>query len=332
MSFIENVKSKVKNDIKTIILPESNDIRVLKATQQILKEEFADIILIGNREQINKLAKENNLDISKAKIVDPKTSNKFSSYANSFYELRKAKGMTLDKAKEMMKDNVYFGMMMVKQGDGDGLVSGACHSTADTLRPALQIIKTAPGTKLVSAFFLMVVPNCEYGENGAFVFGDCGLNEYPDPEALSEIAISSAKSFEQLVGKEPKVAMLSYSSYGSAHSPLTDKVVEATKLLKEKMPELIADGELQLDAAIIPEIAASKAPGSPLKGEANTLIFPDLDAGNIGYKLVQRFAKAEAYGPLCQGIARPVNDLSRGCSAEDIVGVVAITALQAQEQ
>ncbi len=332
MSFIENVKSKVKNDIKTIILPESNDIRVLKATQQILKEEFADIILIGNREQINKLAKENNLDISKAKIVDPKTSNKFSSYANSFYELRKAKGMTLDKAKEMMKDNVYFGMMMVKQGDGDGLVSGACHSTADTLRPALQILKTAPGTKLVSAFFLMVVPNCEYGENGAFVFGDCGLNEYPDPEALSEIAISSAKSFEQLVGKEPKVAMLSYSSYGSAHSPLTDKVVEATKLLKEKMPELIADGELQLDAAIIPEIAASKAPGSPLKGEANTLIFPDLDAGNIGYKLVQRFAKAEAYGPLCQGIARPVNDLSRGCSAEDIVGVVAITALQAQEQ
>ena len=332
MSFIENVKSKVKNDIKTIILPESNDIRVLKAPQQILKEEFADIILIGNREQINKLAKENNLDISKAKIVDPKTSNKFSSYANSFYELRKAKGMTLDKAKEMMKDNVYFGMMMVKQCDGDGLVSGACHSTADTLRPALQILKTAPGTKLVSAFFLMVVPNCEYGENGAFVFGDCGLNEYPDPEALSEIAISSAKSFEQLVGKEPKVAMLSYSSYGSAHSPLTDKVVEATKLLKEKMPELIADGELQLDAAIIPEIAASKAPGSPLKGEANTLIFPDLDAGNIGYKLVQRFAKAEAYGPLCQGIARPVNDLSRGCSAEDIVGVVAITALQAQEQ
>lgn len=332
MSFIENVKSKVKNDIKTIILPESNDIRVLKATQQILKEEFADIILIGNREQINKLAKENNLDISKAKIVDPKTSNKFSSYANSFYELRKAKGMTLDKAKEMMNDNVYFGMMMVKQGDGDGLVSGACHSTADTLRPALQILKTAPGTKLVSAFFLMVVPNCEYGENGAFVFGDCGLNEYPDPEALSEIAISSARSFEQLVGKEPKVAMLSYSSYGSAHSPLTDKVVEATKLLKEKVPELIADGELQLDAAIIPEIAASKAPGSPLKGEANTLIFPDLDAGNIGYKLVQRFAKAEAYGPLCQGIARPVNDLSRGCSAEDIVGVVAITALQAQEQ
>ena len=330
MSFINDIKQRAKQDIKTIILPESNDLRVIKATEQVLKEEYSDIILIGNKEEIKKLAQENNIDISKAKIVDPLKSDKFSEYAERFYELRKAKGMTLDKAKEIMKDNVYFGMMMIKQGDGDGLVSGACHSTADTLRPALQILKTAPGTKLVSAFFFMVVPNCEYGENGAFVFGDCGLNEYPDPEALSEIAISSSKSFKQLVGKEPKVAMLSYSSYGSAHSPLTDKVVEATKLLKEKMPELIADGELQLDAAIIPEIAASKAPGSPLKGEANTLIFPDLDAGNIGYKLVQRFAKAEAYGPLCQGIARPVNDLSRGCSAEDIAGVVAITAVQAQ--
>ncbi len=330
MSFINDIKQRAKQDIKTIILPESNDLRVIKATEQVLKEGYSDIILIGNKEEIKKLAQENNIDISKAKIVDPLKSDKFSEYAEKFYELRKAKGMTLDKAKEIMKDNVYFGMMMVKQGDGDGLVSGACHSTADTLRPALQILKTAPGTKLVSAFFFMVVPNCEYGENGAFVFGDCGLNEYPDPEALSEIAISSSKSFKQLVGKEPKVAMLSYSSYGSAHSPLTDKVVEATKLLKEKVPELIADGELQLDAAIIPEIAASKAPGSPLKGEANTLIFPDLDAGNIGYKLVQRFAKAEAYGPLCQGIARPVNDLSRGCSAEDIAGVVAITAVQAQ--
>ena len=330
MSFINDIKQRAKQDIKTIILPESNDLRVIKATEQILKEGYSDIILIGNKEEIKKISQENNIDISKAKIVDPLKSDKFSEYAEKFYELRKAKGMTLDKAKEIMKDNVYFGMMMVKQGDGDGLVSGACHSTADTLRPALQILKTAPGTKLVSAFFLMVVPNCEYGENGAFVFGDCGLNEYPDPEALSEIAISSSKSFKQLVEKEPKVAMLSYSSYGSAHSPLTDKVVEATKLLKEKMPELIADGELQLDAAIIPEIAASKAPGSPLKGEANTLIFPDLDAGNIGYKLVQRFAKAEAYGPLCQGIARPVNDLSRGCSAEDIAGVVAITAVQAQ--
>lgn len=330
MSFIDDIKARAKQDIKTICLPESNDIRVLKGTEQILQEGYADIILIGNKEEINKLAEENNIKIEGVKIVDPTTSEKFSEYANRFYELRKAKGMTIEKAKEIMKDNVYFGMMMVKQGDCDGLVSGACHSTADTLRPALQILKTAPGTKLVSAFFLMVVPNCEYGEKGAFVFGDCGLNEYPDPEALSEIAISSSKSFKQLVGLEPKVAMLSYSTYGSAHSPLTDKVVEATKILKEKMPDLIADGELQLDAAIIPEIAASKAPESPVAGKANTLVFPDLDAGNIGYKLVQRLAKAEAYGPLCQGIAKPVNDLSRGCSSEDIAGVVAITAVQAQ--
>ena len=332
MSFIEDIKNRAKQDIKTIVLPESNDIRVVKAASMVLNEGFADIILIGNKEETLKLAKENNLDISKAKIIDPNTSEKFSEYANKFYELRKAKGMTLDKAKEIMKDSVYFGMMMVKAEDADGLVSGACHSTADTLRPALQILKTAAGTKLVSAFFLMIVPDCEYGENGAFIFGDCGLNEYPDPDALSEIAISSSKSFKQLVGKEPRVAMLSYSTYGSAHSPLTDKVVEATKILKEKMPDLVADGELQLDAAIIPEIAASKAPGSRVAGKANTLIFPDLDAGNIGYKLVQRLAKAEAYGPLCQGIARPVNDLSRGCSAEDVAGVVAITAVQAQEQ
>ena len=332
MSFIDNIKERAKQDIKTIVLPESNDLRVVKAAEQVLKEGFADIILVGNKEEVKKLAKENNIDIAGAKIVDPNFSEKFSEYANKFYELRKAKGMTLDKAKEIMKDPVFFGMMMVKQEDADGLVSGACHSTADTLRPALQILKTAPGTKLVSAFFLMVVPNCEYGENGAFVFADSGLNEYPDPEALSEIAISSSKSFKQLVGAEPRVAMLSYSTYGSAHSPLTDKVVEATKILKEKAPDLIADGELQLDAAIIPEIAASKAPGSPVAGKANTLVFPDLDAGNIGYKLVQRLAKAEAYGPLCQGIARPVNDLSRGCSAEDVAGVVAITAVQAQEQ
>ena len=219
---------------------------------------------------------------------------------------------------------------MLKENTADGLVSGAIHSTSDTLRPALQILKTAPNTKLVSAFFVMVVPDCKYGENGTFIFGDSGLNEDPNAKSLSEIAISSSKSFRQLVGKEPKVAMLSYSTYGSAKSALTEKVIEATRRVKEKMPDLIVDGELQLDAAIIPEIAKSKAPGSPLKGEANVLIFPDLNAGNIGYKLVQRLAKAEAYGPLCQGIAKPVNDLSRGCNSDDIAGVVAITAVQAQ--
>ena len=330
MSFIDGLKDKAKQSIKTIILTESEDKRVLEAAQKVKKQGFANIILIGNEEDANKLAKENNIDISGIPVINPETSDKFEEYANAFYELRKSKGMTEDKAREMLKDNMYFGTMMVKMGDADGLVSGACHSTANTLRPALQILKTAPGTKLVSAFFLMVVPDCKYGENGIFIFGDSGLVENPTADELSEIAISSSKSFEQLTGKESKVAMLSYSTYGSAHSELTEKVVEATKLLKEKMPNLVCDGELQLDAAIIPEINASKAPGSPLKGEANTLIFPNLDAGNIGYKVVQRLAKAEAYGPLCQGIAKPVNDLSRGCNSDDIVGVVAITAVQAQ--
>ena len=329
MSFIDGLKDKAKQNIKTIILTESEDKRVLKAAQKVKEEGFAKIILIGNEDDANKLAKENDIDISGIQIINPETSEKFEEYANAFYELRKAKGMTIEKARETLKDNMYFGTMMVKSGDADGLVSGACHSTANTLRPALQILKTAPRTKLVSAFFLMVVPDCEYGENGIFIFGDSGLVENPTPDELSEIAISSSKSFEQLTGKQSKVAMLSYSTYGSAHSELTEKVIEGTKLLKEKMPDLICDGELQLDAAIIPEIAASKAPESPLKGEANTLIFPNLDAGNIGYKLVQRLAKAEAYGPLCQGIARPVNDLSRGCNSDDIVGVVAITAVQA---
>lgn len=331
MSFIETIKQRAKQSIKTIVLPEGNDIRTIEAAKIALEEGYANIILIGMQEEITKTANEHNFDISKAQIINPIDSKNYEDFVRAFYELRKNKGMTIEKAKELIKDETYFGMMMVKQGLADGLVSGAVHSTADTLRPALQILKTAPGTKLVSAFFLMVVPNCEYGEDGAFVFSDCGLNEYPDADSLSEIAIASSKSFEQLVGKESKVAMLSYSTYGSANSPLTEKVVEATKILKEKMPDLICDGELQLDAAIIPEIAARKAPDSKLAGKANTLIFPDLDAGNIGYKLVQRLAKAEAYGPLCQGIAKPVNDLSRGCSSEDIAGVIAITAVQAQE-
>ena len=331
MSFIDNIKERAKKDIKTIVLPEANDIRTVEAASIALKEKYANIILVGDEQKINKIASKHNFDISNAQIVNPLKSENYDLYVKEFYELRKNKGISMSKAKEIIKDEIYFGMMMVKMGDADGLVSGAVHSTSDTLRPALQILKTAPGTKLVSAFFLMVVPNCEYGENGAFIFSDAGLNEYPDAESLSEIAISSSKSFKQLVGRESKVAMLSYSTYGSAHSPLTEKVVEATKILKEKMPSLICDGEIQLDAAIIPEIAERKAPGSPLKGEANTLIFPDLDAGNIGYKLVQRLAKAEAYGPLCQGIAKPVNDLSRGCSSEDIAGVIAITCVQAQE-
>lgn len=331
MSFIQDIKNKAKTQIKTIVLPEGNDIRTIQAASIVLKEQYANIIILGDKQEILRKADDNGIDISKATIINPIKSQKYESYVQAFYELRKAKGMTLEKAYKIIKDETYFGMMMVKQSEADGLVSGACHSTSDTLRPALQILKTSPGTKLVSAFFVMVVPDCEYGENGIFIFSDSGLNENPDADALSEIAISSSKSFEQLVGKQSKVAMLSYSTYGSAHSPLTDKVVEATKLLKQKAPNLLCDGELQLDAAIIPEIAKSKAPNSPVAGNANTLIFPDLDAGNIGYKLVQRLAKAEAYGPLCQGIAKPVNDLSRGCSSEDIAGVIAITAVQAQE-
>ena len=332
MRFIESIKQRAKQDIKTIVLPEADDIRVLKATEQVTLEKYANVILIGNKEIITEKATENKIDISKAEIVDPSNSEKYNEYVNLLYELRKNKGMTIEKAQELVKDPVYYGMLMLKDenSNADGLVSGAAHSTSDTLRPALQILKTAPGTKLVSAFFVMEVPNCEYGENGIFIFGDSGLNENPDEEQLSEIAISSSESFKNLVGKEPKVAMLSYSTYGSAKSELTEKVINATKKVKEKEPELLVDGELQLDAAIVPEIANMKATGSRIKGEANVLIFPDLNAGNIGYKLVQRLAKAEAYGPLCQGIAKPVNDLSRGCSSEDIAGVIAITAVQAQ--
>ena len=331
MSFVETMKEKARQNIKTILLPESEDIRVIQAAADVEKEGFAKAVLIGNEENVKKLALDNNIDVSKVTIIDPLKSEKFEEYSNKFYELRKAKGMTPEKAKETMKEPIYFGTMMVKVGDADGIVSGACHPTAHTLIPALQILKTAPGTKLASAFFLMVTKCPEYGEDGVLIFADSGMNEYPDADGLSEIAISSAKSFKQLVGTEPRVAMLSYSTYGSASSPLTEKVIEATRILKEKAPDLICDGELQLDAAIIPEVAERKAPGSPVAGRANVLIFPDLDAGNIGYKLVQRFGRAEAYGPLCQGIAKAVNDLSRGCSSDDIVGVVAITSVQAQD-
>ena len=330
MSFINQIKERAKKEIKTIILPEATDIRILKATQIVKKEQYANVILVGDTEKVTKMAQENDIDLSGIQIINPEKSEDTEKYAKELYELRKNKGLTQEEAKKLVLNPVYFGMMMLKLNEADGLVSGAAHSTSDTLRPALQILKTAPDTKLVSAFFVMVVPNCEYGANGTFIFADSGLNEEPDAEKLSEIAISSSKSFKQLIGEEPKVAMLSYSTYGSAHSASTEKVIEATKKAKEKEPDLIIDGELQLDAAIIPEIAEFKAPNSKLKGEANVLVFPDLGAGNIGYKLVQRLAKAEAYGPLCQGIAKPVNDLSRGCSAEDVAGVIAITAVQAQ--
>lgn len=328
MNFLEQIAQRARSDMKTIVLPESTDIRTIKAASIIQEKGIANIVLIGNESDIKKLAGE--LDISKSKIVDPLKSDKYEEYVNTFYEMRKEKGVTREKAAETMKNPLYFGVMMVKKGEADGMVAGAINSTANTLRPSLQILKTAPGTKLVSAFFVMVVPDCEYGENGVFIYSDSGLVENPNAEELSEIAIESAKSFKVLVQAEPKVAMLSYSTYGSAKSELTEKVIKATQIAKEKAPYLALDGELQADAALVPSVGKSKAPGSKIAGEANVLIFPDLNCGNIAYKLTQRLAKAEAYGPITQGIARPVNDLSRGCSAEDIVGVVAITAVQAQ--
>ena len=329
MGFIDAIKEKAKANLQTIVLPETEDIRTYQAAEQVLKEGTAKIILVGCPDVIKRNSK--GINISGAEIIEPGTSDKTKVYVEKLVELRKNKGMTLEKAKELLLTNyLYYGVMMVKCGDADGMVSGASHSTADTLRPCLQILKTKPGTKLVSSFFVMVVPDCTMGENGTFVFTDCGLVQNPDADALANIAISAAESFEALVGSEARVAMLSHSSMGSATHADVDKVVEATKIAKELAPSVAIDGELQLDAAIVESVGASKAPNSKVAGKANVLVFPDLDSGNIGYKLVERLAKAEAYGPITQGIAAPVNDLSRGCSAEDIAGVVAITAVQAQ--
>lgn len=329
-TFVEGLKAKAKANLKTIVLAEGEEIRSIKAAEIALKEGYAKIILVGDVEKINTIAKAEGVDISGAEIINPETSDKLQAYADTFYELRKNKGVTPEQALETVKNALYFGVMMVKVGDADGMVAGAVNSSANVIRPSLQILKTAPGTKLVSAFFIMNVPNCEYGENGTFLFADSALNQDPDSDQLSEIAIASAESFTKLIGAEPKVAMLSHSTYGSAKHELVDKVREATKLAQEKRPDLMVDGELQLDAAIVESVGNQKAPGSKVAGKANVLIFPNLDAGNIGYKLVQRLAKAEAFGPVLQGIAKPVNDLSRGCTAEDIAGVIAITAIQAQ--
>lgn len=331
MSYIDLMKEKARQDIKTIVLPETNDKRTLIATAQILKEGIADIIMVGDEEKIMDGARWLEVELDGVKVVNPKCCDKFEEYADLLYETRKAKGMTPEKAREtLLNDYLTFGIVMVKAGDADGMVAGACHATADTLRPALQILKTAAGTKLVSAFFIVDVPDCEYGYNGTFLFADCGLNQDPTAEELAAIASSSAKSFQSLVGAKPVIAMLSHSTKGSAKHALVDKVVEAVEIAHTEYPQLTLDGELQLDAALVPGVAKAKAPGSEVAGKANVLIFPNLDCGNIGYKLVQRLGKAEAYGPMLQGIAKPVNDLSRGCSWQDIVGVVALTAVQAQ--
>ena len=333
MGYIDAIKEKARQDRKTIVLPETNDKRTLIAASHILQEGIADIIMIGNEEKIMDGAGWLEVELDGVKVVDPTSCDKFDDYANLLYETRKAKGMTEEKAREiLLADPLMFGVVMVKANDADGMVAGACHATADTLRPALQVLKTAPGVKLVSAFFILDVPDCEYGDHGTFLFADCGLNQDPNSEELAAIADTSAKSFKSLVGSKPIIAMLSHSTKGSAKHPLVDKVTEAVRIAHEQYPSLTIDGELQTDAALVPHIAKSKAPGSEVAGKANVLIFPNLDAGNIGYKLVQRLGRAEAYGPMLQGIAKPVNDLSRGCSWEDIVGVVALTAVQAQLQ
>ena len=327
-NIMEQIKLRAKENKKVIVLPETMDRRVLEAADIVLREGIADIILVGREDEITDKA--DGLDLSKATIINPYTNEKTEELVEALYDLRREKGMTEEQARELLlTDYMYYACMLVKIGIADGAVSGACHSTSNTLRPALQILKTKFGTKLVSAFFLMVVPDCEYGDNGTFLFADSGLEQNPDSERLAAIAASSAESFKLLTGNEPMVAMLSHSTMGSAKHTDVDKVVRAVEIAKREYPQYKIDGELQLDAAIVPSVASSKAPNSEVAGRANVLVFPDLDAGNIGYKLVQRLAKAEAYGPICQGIAKPVNDLSRGCSALDIVGVVAITAVQA---
>ncbi|WP_194608794.1 phosphate acetyltransferase [Clostridium vitabionis] len=330
MAFIDEMMAKAKQDKKTIVLPESMDERTFAAAEKILKQGIANLIIIGKPEDVEKNGK--NYDISGATIVDPFNDPNKQKYIDKFVELRAKKGMTPEAAKEQMeKDYMYYACLMCKCGDADGVVSGACHSTGNTIRPALQLLKTKPGIHSVSGFFVVEVPNCEYGEQGRFVFADCAVNTDFDSPKLAEIAELSADSFRQFIGAEPKVAMLSYSTMGSAKHDDVTKVAEAVKLVKEQRPDIKVDGEMQVDAALDSTVAKLKAPGSPVAGQANTLVFPSLEAGNIGYKLVQRLAKANAYGPVLQGLSMPVNDLSRGCYADDIVGVVAMTAVQAQE-
>lgn len=329
MDFLSTMKAKAKADKKVIVLPESYEKRNLEAAAECLKEELADIILIGKKDKIIEAA--GSFDVSKAIFVDPETYDRMDEMVAGLAEARKSKGMTLEEARKiLMDDSLFVAVMLVKMGVADGMVSGAIHSTADTLRPALQILKTAPGTELVSSFFIMVTKTPQYGDDGILLFADCALNQNPNPAELACIAGDSAKSYNAFIGKEARVAMLSHSTMGSAKHADVTKVVDAVKIAKEKYPELKLDGEIQLDAAIVKEVGELKAPNSTVAGKANVLVFPDIDAGNIGYKLVQRFGNAEAFGPILQGIAKPVNDLSRGCSANDIVAVVALTSVQAQ--
>ena len=330
MELMEKIWGLAQADRKRIVLPEGDEDRTVVAAQRIHELGLADVVLVGNLDKINKKAESLGVNLEGVEIQDPDTSSKLNEYITAFYEIRKSKGMTMEKADKIVRDPLYFGTMMVKLNDADGMVSGAVHTTGDLLRPGLQIIKTAPGVSVVSSFFIMMVPGSQYGEEGMLLFSDCAVNPNPSADQLAAIAIATADTAKNLCKIDPRVAMLSFSTMGSADHEVVDKVRNATAKAKELRPDLLIDGEMQLDAAIVEKVAEQKAPNSPVSGRANVLIFPDLQAGNIGYKLVQRFANAEAIGPICQGFAKPINDLSRGCSSEDIVNVVALTAVQAQ--
>lgn len=330
MDVLAGFKEKAKAKRRRIVLPEGAELRTLKGAAQAVAEGLAEPILLGNEAEIRALAQQEQISLDGLTIIDIASSTDLSAFAEQFYELRKHKGMTLEKAAQTVRNPLYYGNMMLLQGKADGLLAGADNTTGDVLRAALQTVKTKPGIKTVSGAFVMILPGQTYGDQGVFIFGDCAVNPNPDSQQLADITISCAETKRSLLGGEPHVAMLSFSTKGSAKHENVDKVTEALALVKEKQPELSVDGELQLDAAVVPSVAAKKAPGSTVAGQANVLVFPDLQAGNIGYKLVQRFAGATAIGPILQGMAKPVNDLSRGCSVQDVVDMIAITALQCE--
>ncbi len=330
MDLIEKIRQQARMDCQRIILPEGNEERTIMAADTIIREKLCYLYLIADPEELNKKVHQYGLkNIEKATVINPKDHPKKQEYTELLYEIRKSKGMTMEMASKLVEDPLYLGALMIKAGDADGEVAGAANSTGDVLRPAFQIVKTLPGISIVSGAFIMILKDQSFGEDGVIVFADGAVHPDPDEKQLAEIAVATAGTTRSILGFEPRIAMMSFSTKGSANHPMVDKVVNATKLAKEMDPTLIIDGELQADAALIEAIASSKAPDSPIQGNANVLIFPDLNVGNVAYKLVQRLAKAEAVGPVLQGMAAPINDLSRGCSVSDIVNLVAITANQA---